>query len=62
MNLLGMMGLKNLVVSLRKGTQDTEKGLASLFGSFQVQPCANNGMGGWLDSVGCGNSNPRIQR
>ena len=22
--------------------QDTEKGLASLFGSFHVQPCANN--------------------
>src|SRR3954466_807350 len=30
--------------------------------SLRVQPCANNGMGGWLDSVGCGNSNPRIQR
>ena len=42
--------------------QDTDKGLVSLFGSFRVQPCANNEMGGWLDSVGCGNSNPRIQR
>ena len=64
MNHLGGMALigSSSVFMVGNAAQDTEKGLVSLFGSFRVQPCANNEMGGWLDSVGCGNSNPRIQR
>src|SRR3954469_16102337 len=64
MNHLGGMALigSSSVFMVGNAAQDTEKRLVSLFGSFRVQPCANNEMGGWLNSVGCGNSNPRIQR
>ena len=63
MNLLGVMGLiifGGIIAERHPGIK--KKLLASLFGSLRVQPYANNGMGSWLDSVGCGNSNPRIQR
>src|SRR3954468_5904323 len=63
MNPLGVMVLKffgGFIAERHPGIQ--RECLASLLCSLRVQPCANNEMGGWLDLVGYGNSNPRIQR
>ena len=46
MNLLGVMGLIIFCGIIAERHQDTEKGLASLFGSFRVQPCASKS--GWM--------------